>query len=445
MDEIEQRINESIHQHHDEIIAFGRDILCHAEMGYKEFRTAGKIADCLQKILSEVETGLAITGVKGYLKPKGTPGRTVALIGEMDGLPIPDHPQANPETGASHSCGHNTQVAAMIGAALVLSDPAIQEALDGNVIFMGVPAEEFVDISFKNDLIRQGKIGYGGGKCELIRIGAFDDVDIAVGHHTMVQEGLALANHTTNGFVNKTVTFHGRTAHAADAPHNGIDALNAAMLALHGVDMQREGYRDEDGIRVHSFLPEAGTAMNIIPDRAVIESSVRANNVDAYVQTSERYDRAMKAGALALGCDVDITTLPGYLPVHPVKEALGLKEALQLSAQLGGYPLQYREQGYHENGSTDYGDLSCYRPVLQFRTGGATGALHNPNLTITDEELAYIEPARIFALTACNLLKNGAVEAEQICRDYHQSMTKEAYIRYMDSMSKTEHFSAGVL
>lgn len=123
MDKIEQKICEIIDGKKEEIMAFGRDIFCHAELGYKEVRTSGKFVEEMKKLGLDAETGLAITGVKSYLKPKGsTEGPTLAVIGEMDALPIPNHPDAWSETGASHCCGHNAQLTGVVGAAMALAD-----------------------------------------------------------------------------------------------------------------------------------------------------------------------------------------------------------------------------------------------------------------------------------------------------------------------------------
>ncbi|MDR2631357.1 MAG: hypothetical protein LBC60_10580, partial [Spirochaetaceae bacterium] len=106
MDVIEQKILQNIDKNRDAIIAFGRDIYTNAELGFKEFRSAGKFVDQLRSLnLPVIESGLAITGVKGYLKPK-TEGPALALIGELDALRIPAHRYVNPETQAAHCCGH---------------------------------------------------------------------------------------------------------------------------------------------------------------------------------------------------------------------------------------------------------------------------------------------------------------------------------------------------
>lgn len=231
MDKIEQKILNTIDAHREEIIKIGRDIWEHAECGYKEVRTSRLFQDHMKKLGLSVENGLAIPGAKAYLKGSKKEPVTVALVGELDALPIPDSPSANPETGAAHCCGHNAQMAALMGSAFALCDPEIKEALDGEVVFFAVPAEEFVEVEFKNQLMKDGKIRYGGGKSELIRIGAFDDIDVAVGHHATMDADIQVINNTNNGFLNKIVHFYGVSSHAADAPYKGVDALNAATLA----------------------------------------------------------------------------------------------------------------------------------------------------------------------------------------------------------------------
>ena len=231
MDLLEKKMLGIIDEHREEIIEFGRDIWKHAELGYKEFRTAGKFKDAMASNAETVE-GLAITGVKSYLKPRKEGDINVCLMGELDALPITNHRDTNPETGAAHCCGHNSQITGLVGAKFALEDPEVQEALGGNVVFFAVPAEEFVEIEFKNQLIEDGKISYGGGKCELIKIGALDDIDVTVGHHTDPGCDARISNNVTNGFVNKTVLFKGKASHAAGAPEYGVDALAARDVAV---------------------------------------------------------------------------------------------------------------------------------------------------------------------------------------------------------------------
>ena len=125
MNETEQRICGCIDAHAQQLIAFAEDIYSHAELGYTEHRTAGKVADWLQSCGLDVQTGLANTGVKASL---GSAAPSVCLIGELDGIRSPEHPLAVPKTGMSHACGHHMQLTALAGAALALSQPEVASA-----------------------------------------------------------------------------------------------------------------------------------------------------------------------------------------------------------------------------------------------------------------------------------------------------------------------------
>lgn len=436
MDSIEKKIIQSIEEHREEIIAIGRDIFEHAELGYKEFCTSEIFCKYMEKFGIETEKNLAITGAKGYLGGKDKDGITVALIGELDALPIKDSPYTNPETGAAHCCGHNAQMAAMMGALYGLCGREVQDAMDGRLVFFAVPAEEFVEVEFKNELMNQGKIRYGGGKSELIRLGAFDDIDIAVGHHVTSDADIKVMNNASTGFVNKMVRFKGKASHAADAPFLGVDALNAATLAMQAVNMQQESYRDQDTVRVHGFISHGGDAMNVIADNITMEYSVRANNLPAIENANEKFDRSMRAGAVATGCGVEIITMPGYLPTVPVEDNRAVVEAV---AEVGdGYQVLPCDPTLIQGGSTDFGDVSEIMPLLQFNTGGYEGALHDKGLHPVDEELAYVVPAKIFALTAYKLLRNNGEYAKAVLESFHPTLTKEQYIAYMESHRAVE-------
>lgn len=298
--------------------------------------------------------------------------------------------------------------------------------------------------------MKQDIIKYGGGKSELIRIGAFDNVNIAIGHHiTPDAPGYILANGTTNGFFNKIVNYYGKAAHAAAYPEKGKDALNAAMLAMHAIDMQRETFKDEDSVRIHGFLSKAGEAVNVIAENTCMESSIRAKNITALRDAGEKYNRSIRAGAVGMGCDAEIITMPGYLPTVPLKDTELLKSTLlELSEEnkLCGneYPVEYRTEQFHEAGSTDYGDLSSMIPLYQFRTGGFSGELHNSNFCVKDEQLAYVEAAKIYAILAYKLLKDHAKEALHVVEEFEPVMRKEKYCEYMESVNKIEHIYAEV-
>ena len=233
------------------------------------------------------------------------------------------------------------------------------------------------------------------------------------------------------------VQFHGRAAHAAGEPQRGIDAMSAANIAMHAVDVQRESFRDEDTIRVHSCISKGGDAANIIADDVRLEYSIRGKTIPAYMDAAKKVDRSLRAGAVATGCGLTITNLPGNLPIVPVKDASVIEEAL--SHVCGDTPITCTGPEFHSTSSGDYGDVSCLMPLLQFNTGGFRGALHTPDVELDDIDDAYVIPAKVFALTAYKLLKNGGDRAEAIIESFEAVLTKEQYIDLMESMLSVEN------
>ena len=113
-EELKQRICESVDRRSSQIEGIGDHIMANPELGFKEFETARLVASTFEEFGFSPETGFARTGVKAVLKGK-KPGPTVALIGELDSLGVSDHPKVCPETGAAHACGHNAQIAGLLG------------------------------------------------------------------------------------------------------------------------------------------------------------------------------------------------------------------------------------------------------------------------------------------------------------------------------------------
>ena len=431
MDAIIERILSAIEEHREEILSFARDVYSHAELGYKEYRTSALFEEKLKALGLPTEAGLAITGVKGRLNAEKTGSSSVALLGELDALRIPEHRLANPDTGAAHCCGHHAQLAGVYGAALALTRPEVAAALDGQVIFFATPAEEYGEVEFKKRLMREGKLRLGGGKCELIRIGAFDDVDVAVTHHSGL-EGITLGGRSGNGFVSKVITIRGTAAHAAAHPEAGRNALSAASLGLQALALNRETFRDEDCVRVHPILTKGGDLVNVVPAEAVLETLVRAKTREAIEDANTKTDRSFRSGALAMDTGLTIETMPGYLPVLRQKTPEEILRAVQ--AALGTERVKPADLSNHDGGSTDVGDVQHLLPVLTFHTGGMAGNLHTSDFDIVDEEEAYLDTARIFAIHAYLLLKDHAALAKKLKTKYTPVLSdKEDYSAYVEA------------
>src|SRR5205823_6918742 len=357
-------------------------------------------------------TGLALTGVRADVVGGRGPGPTFALLGELDALVVAGHPEADPATGAVHACGHNAQIAGLIGAAIGLVTTKAFEHLPGRVALLAVPAEEGGDLQWRLNEVNEGRLEFLGGKCELLRLGQLDDVDMAMMIHTTSrpEDGPACVPGSNNGRFGKTARFIGRASHAGGAPHMGVNALYAAQIALAGINAIRETFRDEDFIRVHPILTHGGLQVNVIPAEARLEMYVRGKNADGVMDASGKVDRALRAGALALGAQVEIETLPGPMPLLCDRTMASLFER----AAKGLVGQEHYRDIPHRSGSTDMGDVSQVIPVLHPYMGGAQGPGHAATFAIVDKQLGYVLPAKALAAMVVDLLADGAAGEREV-------------------------------
>lgn len=422
-----EAIDKAVQDIHD----FTLDIYKNPELGFKEFETTEKTAAFLRKLGLEVEENIAITGCRANTGIKeGQPN--VCIMGELDSVVCADHIDAGKD-GASHSCGHHIQLGAMLGSAVGLLDSGVMEYLNGSVEFMAVPAEEFIEIDFRSKLIAQGKIKYAGGKQELIARGYFDNIDISMMMHSSNHEAplKAVLGTTSNGFIGKKVNFIGREAHSGGAPHLGINALNAATLALNNINAQRETFQDEDHIRVHPIITKGGDIVNVVPADVKMETYVRGSSIEAMKEANKKVNRSLKAGAMALGAKVEIQEIPGYLPL---KSDNNMDELFKENL-LSFIKEEEIEMGGAMTGSTDFGDLTHIMPGIHPMIGGVSGALHTREFSMDDLDLAYIIPAKAFAMTVIDLLYDEAKLAKDIVKNFKASMTREEYLDFLEDSS----------
>ncbi|NLD45272.1 MAG: amidohydrolase [Chloroflexi bacterium] len=437
--ELKSRVYARIDAHRDEIIALGEDIRQHPELGFKEFRTALLVAERFCKLGIDHTAGLAITGVKGVLQGARAEA-TVAYLGELDSVLVRAHPDADPKTGAAHACGHNAQIANLIALAYGLVESGVMTELDGNVTLMAVPAEEYVEVEYRMGLRAQGRIEFLGGKPELLRLGAFDGVDMTLMTHQSTRDkpGLFSVGGPSNGCLVKQVRYEGVAAHAGGSPHDGVNALRAAMLAMQAIDANRETFKDDDHIRVHPIITKGGELVNVIPADVRLETYVRGASVEAIMAAAKKVDRSLRSGAMAMGATAHISTLPGYLPRIPADAltAVYRENAVALVGEEGWWEPSFGA------GSTDMGDVSHLMPAIEAQAKGSAGTGHGADYRISDPEAAYITPAKVAAGTLIDLLANGAERAKQVLAAYQPAMSKDGYLEFMRGLFREEHWKA---
>ena len=413
-----------------EIEALANSIADEPELGFKEVKTSAKVAEFMRNLGLEPQMGLAINGVKARAKGCKA-GPTAAVIGELDAVGCPDSCKADPMTGAAHACGHNLQIASMLGAACGIMKSGVMEHLAGDAVFFAVPAEEYIEIAYRKKLREQGKLHFLSGKGQLIYEGAFDDIDMAMQMHSdkNMPEPTVSVGESSNGFLGKTVRYIGKTAHAADAPHEGVNALNAAMIGLMGINALRETFREDDVVRVHPIITKGGDFVNSVPADVRMELYVRAKTMAAIEKTHLKVDAALKAGGDAVGAQTIVETLPGMMPLSCNAR---MNELFVENSKLAWPEIAIKDAG-HFSASTDMGDVSHIIPVIHPFIGGTNGLLHTADFHAVDFKAAVLLPAKAFAMTLIDLLYEDAQEAKAILDNFEPILTKEEYIKKAES------------
>lgn len=325
---VEIAINE-IDNRKDELVELSNYIWHNPELGYKEYKACKVLADTLEKEgfqLTRKAAGLdtAFVAVKEGAKE----GPCIALMAEYDALP---------EIG--HACGHNLFSVSAVGAALGLSK-VIDES-GGTIMVIGTPAEE-------------GTVPDAGGKIIMLEEGIFDNVDIAMICHA---EGRTIVERQLVASAVVKAVFTGKAAHAGGSPHEGINALSAGILTINNINALRQHFLPR--VVVNTIITEGGVTQNTIPDKCVLEMSVRADKREVLADVMEVINNCVKAGAIATGCSYEISspkkTYENLISNHNL--ALAFKEALDILGE-PSIPTEATNYGW------DAGNVSHVCPTI---------------------------------------------------------------------------------
>ena len=326
----------------------------------------------------------------------------------------------------------------MAGIAAALKQPGALDGLCGSIRLMSVPAEELIQLGFREELRKRGTLHYYGGKVEFIYRGYFDGVDISMMIHTgHMDEGKYLTiNPGCNGCVVKNLTFQGVASHAGGAPEDGVNALYAATTAMNAANALRETFKDNEHIRFHPIITEGGAAVNAIPERTKVETYVRGASFDAICEYNKKINRAMAGSAAAIGGNVLIEDRHGYFPLNNDPNLNDLaKEAMEA---VGG-PDCVVVTDHWDTGSTDMGDVSAIMPAVHPYGAGAIGVAHGKDYYITDPDRACIAPAKCLLIMADRLLSNDAALAKKVIAESHPRFSsKEEYLEAIAGLTMTK-------
>ena len=321
-DEIDRRI--------PDIATVNQDIHANPELAYEEHLAHDAFVSTLQALGFTV-TPHAYGLPTAFSADFGADGRLVVFNAEYDALP-----------GIGHACGHNliatASLAAFLGVAAALKAKPGQP---GRVRLLGTPAEEG-----------------GGGKLKLIAAGAYAGAAAALmvhpgPGHTLPPaiRGVAFVRMLAN--VKVQVRFTGRESHAAIAPWDGVNALDAVCLSYNAVSMLRQQIRPYE--RIHGVFRSAGDRPNVTPADCVVEYYVRSATRAGAQELWGRVLKCFQGAAIATGCEMSVEPLNSYADVRP---SLALCEAYVEGMPSG--TVAFDEPADILAGSTDMGDV-CYQ------------------------------------------------------------------------------------
>ncbi len=422
-----KNIINAVEKHKQLILDSERFIWEHPETGYKEIKTNEYMINTFKSLGYELKEADGITGFYTEIDT-GKEGPCVLILAELDAIICPEHKDADKDTGAVHSCGHNAQCAALVGIAAALKEKGITDTLSGKIRLCAVPAEELLELEYRASLKKKGIIKYFGGKSEFLHRGYFDGVDMAFMVHTARDfcsyDGMV-------GCIAKNIVYKGTAAHAGSTPWLGRNALYAANLGLNAINAIRETFKEEDIIRVHPIITEGGQMVNAIPAEVRMESYVRGASLKAISDANKRVNRALVGAALSIGANIDIIDIPGYSPLNNCADMVDIAKCA--AEQLG---IDFEICKGTLSGSTDMGDLSTFMPVMHPYCAGNDGTPHGKDYRIVDPIAACVTNAKWQLLILKMLLENGAVRAKEIIKNYKGVFaSKEEFLAYQDSIN----------
>ncbi len=392
-------------------------LLTHPECGYREWESSKYLEKAYKELGYTMTLAEDIPGF--YIDiDTGKAGPRIVLFSELDALPCPEHPYANKETGAAHACGHFAQGVALWGTAALLLESGALDGMCGSIRLCIVPAEELVELDFRSELRNKGIIGFFGGKQEFLRRGYLDGCDIAFMIHAGGGKNRFTMWRGCNGCILKSAHFKGKAAHAGGAPSQGINAMYAANISFGAINALRETFRDSDHVRVHPITINAGKAVNIIPDSALIENQVRASTVEVCSAVNRKINRATAASAASIGANVTITDNHGYMPgrYDPTLTKYAIEAMHEVVGDAEGSVRFLRDQW--DSGCSDMGDISTVMPTLHAFGSGVVGTGHGKDYMVTDFDCACINSALVQYVFLRNMLSNDAEKAKDVIANH---------------------------
>ena len=340
-------------KYYSELKEISNFIHSNPELGYNEFQAVKVQCDFLRKYgftpefsFSDFPTAFRVNYIPDWADNQA---KTVAFFSEYDAL-----------KSLGHGCGHNLIAVSALTAFLSSVERIKKEKLNLKVTLFGTPAEE----NF-------------GGKIDLQKLGAFRDIDYGFICHPYYRSGLDSGTLAVSRF---DIAYHGRSSHAATAPADGINALDAMILLFNSIGLFRQ-QMDKNSM-IHGIITNGGEMANIIPELTEAHFYLRTTENDKLAELEQRFSQMVEAAALATNCKFECKNRPNtYLAS---KKSLNLEAAVKNEFEKLNWDSSYID----EKISSDYANLSQDFPLINFFFGITADNAKVPLHTIEFRELA---------------------------------------------------------
>ncbi|MFO7814531.1 MAG: amidohydrolase [Halanaerobiales bacterium] len=414
-----------IDEYREDILEAVKTIYENPETGYKEKRTTELVQKMFEKLNLKTKNDIAVTGVKAQVRGNGK-GRHLTILGELDAVINKEHPDADKNTGAVHACGHNNQLGIMLGIAYGIIKSNIISKLNGVIDFIAAPAEEYIELDYRDKIRKKGKIKYFGGKQELIRQSYFDKVDIAIMAHSMdlgEMKDVIIAP-SSNGFIRKKVSFIDDGNLDEGIFQEEINTLDALEFAINGLNIGDSNYIDKKKTRIYTNNKELMKNYSSV----IMETYVKGETVKKLLDVNEKVDRRIKKATESAEVRVKICNTPGYLPLLNYESLIGIfRDNLDGLIEKDKVIEKMTLPGFF-----DIGDLSQIIPVLHPFFSGVKGSLHSKKFKTVDYEKAVINPAKAITKTIIDMLSE---QNKKLGKLKSAPYNKEEYLKLLEEIS----------
>jgi amidohydrolase len=371
------KVKDSVDSQRGQLIQLSLNIHDNPELGLKEQKASAWLTSYLEDNGFHVERGVAGLPT-AFRATYGQGSPRIALLAEYDALPK-----------IGHGCGHNIIGASAVGAGV--ASKHIVDQLGGSVVVLGTPAEE----------------GFGG-KIDMVRAGAFKDIDVAMIVHPNTRN---MSTEDALACSTLEVEFFGRPAHAAGQPHKGINALDAMILAFTSINSLRQHIRGD--ARIHGIITNGGEAPNIVPAHSAAVFLVRALDDDYLAELKARVLNCFAGASVATGARLEYKWRDRtYAQMKNNMTLAGLfRQNLEgLGRQVEAFNPRFGL------GSTDMGNVSQVVPSIHATIAIASREvlLHTPEFAAAAASEAgqqgLIDAAKAMAMTVVDILQPGMLD-----------------------------------